>query len=231
MGRRRAASTWVTRSNILQLQADALCRLSSSQFRPLSTVLHRTQPVHLPRTMPSFARMPSIHIRPLTSIVIPLQNAISRLDFSLNPSLSLKRLRHYPLTWHGEGQYLFLGLLALFNLIIAVNPPLFGKLFIVAAYTTGVLVPLTSQFVLPATPIFSWLLLFWSSRWTQAAAHPHIWVSVLPTLESVLYGANISDILTRYTSSTLDILAWMPYGLFHFTFPFITAALIWIFGP
>ncbi|EEB89410.1 hypothetical protein MPER_12493, partial [Moniliophthora perniciosa FA553] len=35
---------------------------------------------------------------------------------------------------------------------------------------------------------------------------------LLPTLEFVPYGANISDILTRYTHPILDILAWLPYG-------------------
>lgn len=161
----------------------------------------------------------------------PLFNAIGRLEFTIDPRLSLKRIRRYPFTWRSDGQYLVLAIMALVNLYFCKSPGIFGKLFILSSYTLGILIPLTSQFVLPATPIFSWLLLFWSGRYTIAAMKPHIWVSVLPTLESVLYGANISDILTRYTNSFLDIVAWVPYGIIHFAFPFVTAALIWIFGP
>lgn len=161
----------------------------------------------------------------------PLYNAIGRLEFTLDPRISFKRVKRYPFTWRSDGQYLFLAVMALTNLYFCESPGLFGKILIVLLYTLGITIPLTSQFVLPATPIFSWLLLFWSGRYTIAAFKPHIWVSVLPTLESVLYGANISDILTRYTNAFFDILAWIPYGVIHFAFPFITAALIWIFGP
>lgn len=58
----------------------------------------------------------------------------------------------------------------------------------------------------------------------------HIWVSILPTLESVLYGANISDILTRYTNPLLDVIAWLPYGVLHFVLPFVTAIFLFVFG-
>ena len=52
-----------------------------------------------------------------------------------------------------------------------------------------------------------------------------------PTLETVLYGANISDILTRFTHPVLDIIAWIPYGVIHFSGPFILAAFLWLFAP
>lgn len=61
-------------------------------------------------------------------------------------------------------------------------------------------------------------------------SHIHIWVSVLPTLESVLYGANISDILTRYTNPVLDLIAWIPYGVLHFVLPFVVGAFLFVFG-
>jgi len=48
-------------------------------------------------------------------------------------------------------------------------------------------------------------------------------------LEYVLYGANISDILTRFTHPILDIIAWFPYGVGHFVFPFVVAAFLWLF--
>ena len=56
-----------------------------------------------------------------------------------------------------------------------------------------------------------------------------IFVSLLPTLESVLYGANISDILTRFTHPSLNIIGWLPYGVGHFTIPFVVvAAFLWL---
>lgn len=180
--------------------------------------------------MPSFATMPSISLPQW--LAGPLFTAINRLEFAFDPRLSIRRLRKHPFTWRNEGQYLALAAMAIANLCYIGSPGVMGKLLIVAAYVTGLLIPLTSQFILPATPIFSWLVLYWSSRYTPEAIKPsHIWVSVLPTLESVLYGANISDILTRVTNPVLDILAWLPYGILHFGGPFVAAALIWIFGP
>ena len=104
------------------------------------------------------------------------------------------------------------------------------KLFLITVYTLGLLLPVTSQFLLPATPIFSWLLLFFSSQFIPVSVRPHIWVSVLPTLESILYGGNISDILTRFTNSTLDVMAWIPYGVVHVAAPFIVSSTLWIKG-
>lgn len=165
-------------------------------------------------------------LNPVVDLLLP---GLSRLELSLAPSLSIKRLRQHHWTWRHDGQYLFLACLACFNLSFI--PSIALSIFLVLAYATLVLVPLTSQFVLPATPVFSWLLLFFSSRYLPVTKRPHIWVTVLPTLESVLYGANISDILTRYTHPFLDILAWLPYGIIHFVSPFVAAAAIFFFGP
>lgn len=109
--------------------------------------------------------------------------------------------------------------------------PFLFKVFLVTVYTLGLLIPFTGQFVLPATPIFTWLVLFYSSQFIPRDYRPHIWVSVLPTLESVLYGANISDILTRFTNPVLDIVAWIPYGVLHFAIPFVVAAFLFVFSP
>ncbi|KAI0919838.1 hypothetical protein AcW1_003013 [Taiwanofungus camphoratus] len=103
------------------------------------------------------------------------------------------------------------------------------KLMIPILWITALLIPLTSQFFLPATPIFIWLLTFYASRFIPVAWRPNISVVLLPTLESVLYGANISDILTRFTHPILDILGWLPYGVIHYVFPFVVAAFVWLF--
>lgn len=103
------------------------------------------------------------------------------------------------------------------------------KLLIPILFAIALLIPLTRQFFIPATPIFAYLLSFYSSRFIPESYRPPISVSLLPTLESVLYGANISDILTRFTHPLLDILAWIPYGVGHFALPFVVAFFIWTF--
>ena len=105
------------------------------------------------------------------------------------------------------------------------------KLGIPILYTIALLVPFTSQFFVPATPVFSWLITYYSSQFTPVAWRPAISVALLPALESVLYGANISDILTRFTHPVLDVIGWLSYGVIHFIGPFIVAALFWLFRP
>ena len=165
----------------------------------------------------------------LQPVVDILRPSVSRLELSLSPSLTIQRLKRYRFTWRHDGHYIFLFLLACINFTYI--PSKLLCLLITIAYSTAVLVPLSSQFVLPATPIFSWLLLFFSAGHIPISIRPHIWVTVLPTLESVLYGANISDLLTRFTHPMLDILAWLPYGVLHFVLPALVAASLFVFGP
>lgn len=120
--------------------------------------------------------------------------------------------------------------MALVSLLVMAHP-FYIKLGLVSIYTLALLLPFTSQFFVPATPIFAWLIVFYSSQFLNKEYRPHIWVSVLPTLESVLYGGNISDLLTRYTNPVLDIVAWIPYGVLHFVLPFVVAAVLFVFGP
>jgi hypothetical protein len=105
------------------------------------------------------------------------------------------------------------------------------KLAIPTLWTTAVLLPITSQFFWPATPVLSWVILFFSARYIPADSRPAIHVALLPALESVLYGANISDLQTRFTHPLLDVIAWLPYGVIHFAFPVVVAILLWLFGP
>ena len=68
-------------------------------------------------------------------------------------------------------------------------------------------------------------------RFIPPEYRPHIWVKVLPALENIFYGANLSNILSAHKYVVLDVLAWIPYGLLHFGGPFFWAGLMFIFGP
>ncbi|KAF9003438.1 hypothetical protein BDQ17DRAFT_1356222, partial [Cyathus striatus] len=159
-------------------------------------------------------------MRTLNTVSSALMAAVGRLDKSLSPADTIRRLQQHKFTL-SDSIYIFHILLASFWLTIMQVPGFPLKLFIPILYAIALLVPLTSQFFLPATPIFAYLLI----------VAPSISVSLLPTLETVLYGANISDILTRVTHPVLDVIAWVPYGVGHYTLPFIMGAFIWLFRP
>jgi membrane-associated phospholipid phosphatase len=67
-------------------------------------------------------------------------------------------------------------------------------------------------------------------RFIAPEYRPHIWVKVLPALENVLYGANLSNILSAHTHAVLDVLAWVPYGLGHFALPAFCSAFMFFFA-
>ena len=58
---------------------------------------------------------------------------------------------------------------------------------------------------------------------------PTIFVSLLPTFECVLYGTNILGEDVGLTHPSLDIIIWHPYGIGHFTIPFVVATFLWLF--
>lgn len=167
--------------------------------------------------------------RALNTVIAALIAAVNRLDKSLDPRDAIIKLQRHRWTYK-DAIYIFHAGNAIFWVCLW-PMALFFKLAIVMLYTTGIIVPLTSQFLLPATPVLAWVITFFSSRFTPVEYRPPISVSLLPTLESVLYGANISDILTRFTHPVLDIIAWLPYGVLHFALPFVVAAFIWLFRP
>ncbi|TRM66719.1 hypothetical protein BD626DRAFT_483620 [Schizophyllum amplum] len=156
--------------------------------------------------------------------------AVGRMDKSLSPSDTVERLRRHKFTL-SDSIYVFHFALAAFWFSIMQFPPAPWKWCIPLLYAIVLIIPFTCQFFLRAIPIFAWILTFYSSRFIPEAWRPSISVSTLPTLESVLYGANISDILTRFTHPLLDIVAWLPYGVIHFIFPFVVAAFAWLFRP
>jgi hypothetical protein len=165
-----------------------------------------------------------------TPLTLALSAGVQRLDFSLNPKVTFAKMRKAKPTVPQMVQMAVLFGVWCYSLWV-IEAAIWFKLFIVTAYTTAALVPLTGQFIWPATPVLSWIILFFSARYIPKSSRPGIHVALLPALESVMYGANISDLQTRFTHPILDVLAWLPYGVLHFTLPFIVAALLWLFGP
>ncbi|WWC89048.1 uncharacterized protein L201_003966 [Kwoniella dendrophila CBS 6074] len=165
----------------------------------------------------------------ITPIWLALISSLQRLDLSTDPKKTLHKLSKHKFTLTNILPLIFMGIMTIHGLYII---PLFLiKLGIPLIYTIAILLPITSQFVWPATPVFCWLLTFFSARYIQSSNRPTIHVALLPALESVLYGANISDLQTRYTNPILDVIAWLPYGVLHFVTPFVVAAILWVFGP
>ena len=167
---------------------------------------------------------------PFLRIWHALRTRVSLLETSLSPYVTLKKLQSHQ--WQRSDLIYVLHIInALFWTALMQVPRFPFKLLIPILWVIALLVPLTSQFFLPATPVFSWLITYYSSRYIPVGWRPAVSVTTLPTLESVLYGGNISDILTRYTHPILDIMAWLSYGVLHFTLPVVVAIFLWLFAP
>lgn len=156
------------------------------------------------------------------------EDDVTRLKSSFNvlDTARLLRTRQWKLL---DLQYLTLAGFIVFCLFITPSAPLI-KTGALVIYSILLLMPITQQFFLPSLPIWTYLLYFFSSRFIPTEYRPHIWVKVLPALENVLYGANLSNILSAHTHPILDLLAWIPYGLGHFALPAICSAVLFLFA-
>lgn len=54
---------------------------------------------------------------------------------------------------------------------------------------------------------------------------------MLPALENIFYGANLSNILSAHKHVVLDVLAWIPYGVTHYGSPIFCSLLIFFMAP
>jgi len=154
----------------------------------------------------------------------------SRLDTSISPASTITKLRSHKLT-NRDLIYVLHVVNAAFWLYVIEGPSFLLKLGIPVLFILGLLIPLTSQLLVPAIPLLAWALTLYASRFLPPARRPTISVTVLPTLETVLYGANISDVLTRFTHPALDVIAWLPYGVLHYSLPIVVTIIIWLLAP
>ncbi|CAH2349998.1 inositol phosphorylceramide synthase [[Candida] railenensis] len=157
-------------------------------------------------------------------------NTLSDLSFETNPKLTINQFLHRSWSYREILHYSFLSSIIFFVFIIF-PANFFLKLLILSAFITCFIIPLTSQFFVHALPIFTWLALFFSAGKIPTSWKPAISVKVLPAMETILYGDNLSNVLATITSTLLDIWAWLPYGLLHFSAPFVVAAFIFVFAP
>ncbi|CCD25224.1 phosphatase PAP2 family protein NDAI_0E04070 [Naumovozyma dairenensis CBS 421] len=155
---------------------------------------------------------------------------LADLDTRWNPKIGIRNLKRWNPKRNDILHYGFLSSVLLF--VFVTNPASFlSKLLFYSFMSLLFLIPITSQFFFNALPVLTWASLYFTSSHFPAANRPPITVKVLPTIETMLYGDNLSDILATSTNNFLDILAWLPYGVFHFGAPVVVAIILFIFGP
>lgn len=188
---------------------------------PFARVLRRLAPVGMPTTVPTST----------APLMLSIYAAFQRLDLSTDPRVTIARIRQHKYTPANTIPLVFLLACGLFDLYMMTAPLIPVKLGIPLLYALVLAFPITNQFFWPSYPILTWVLTFFCARYIPSSIRPGIHVNLLPALESVLYGANISDLQTRYTNQFLDVLAWLPYGVLHFALPVVVALVLWVFGP
>lgn len=157
-------------------------------------------------------------------------NSLADLLFETSPKQTIKVFVSRRWQKREVAHYSFLALMIFFVYIIfPANLAL--KTLILAAFVSCFLVPLTLQFFVHALPIFTWLALFFLAGKIPTAWKPAILVKLLPAMETILYGDNLSNVLAEINTTMLDVLAWLPYGIIHFSAPFVVAAFIFVFAP
>ncbi|KAI9754878.1 MAG: Aureobasidin resistance protein Aur1 [Lichina confinis] len=157
-------------------------------------------------------------------------SSLAVLQTSFSPTLTLRSLRAHRWSYY-DGQYLLLAIVGVFALCVIESPGPLVKTVIATALLTSLTIPVTRQFFLPFLPIASWLVLFYACRFVPSDFRPPIWVRVLPALENIFYGANLSNILSAHQHVFLDVLAWLPYGVMHFGAPFVCSIIIFVVAP
>ncbi|KAL2223255.1 hypothetical protein M432DRAFT_44125 [Thermoascus aurantiacus ATCC 26904] len=157
-------------------------------------------------------------------------SSISALQTSFSPLDTLRSLQAHRWTLY-DFQYLLLMIVGIFSLSVIEVPGPLVKTAVSTLLLISLLLPITRQFFLPFLPIAAWLTFFYSCQFIPSDWRPAIWVRVLPALENILYGANISNILSAHQNVVLDILAWIPYGICHYGAPFVVSIILFVFGP
>lgn len=157
---------------------------------------------------------------------------LTEMETSFNP---ISRLRKLPDTLQNTPKrvilhYSLIILVILFS--IAIMPlTIIWKISIISGLIYINFAPILAQFFNNGLPILGWVFLFFTSKFIPLEMKRPISVKVLPALETMFYGDNLSEILASKTNTFLDVFSWLPYGIIHFSLPFIVAFLIFVFAP
>lgn len=160
----------------------------------------------------------------------PADLSLQRLETSFSFMEGIRRFRAH--RWRKRDlQYCVLLPILLFAFIICSKPPILIRILMAAVYIYLIAAPATSQFFLPFLPTGTYLILFYSCGFINPKYRPPIFVRLLPGLETIFYGGDLSATLAASPNSVCDILAWIPYGLGHFGAPFVVSLIMFLFGP
>lgn len=160
------------------------------------------------------------------------RNQLPALETSFNP---VPNIRNLPKNVQNAGWATILHfslILTVFTFSISImQVPLLAKLVVVLVLVYINFAPVFSQFFTNGLPILAWVFLFFNSKFIPLSMKRPISVKVLPILETVFFGDNLSEILASKTNTFFDVFSWLPYGLIHFALPFVVAFLIFVFAP
>ena len=67
-----------------------------------------------------------------------------------------------------DGQYIFISIIGIFALSVIISPGPIIKTLLASLLITGLVIPITRQFLLPALPVIAWAVLFYSARYFPA---------------------------------------------------------------
>jgi len=80
-----------------------------------------------------------------------------------------------------DGQYIFITIIGIFALSVIISPGPIIKTLLATLLITGLVIPITRQFLLPALPVVTWAVLFYSARY---------YLFLIPVLIIALYQRN-----------------------------------------
>lgn len=66
-----------------------------------------------------------------------------------------------------DGQYIFISIIGIFALSVIISPGPIIKTLLASLLITGLVIPITRQFLLPALPVIAWAVLFYSARYSS----------------------------------------------------------------
>lgn len=160
----------------------------------------------------------------------PSDQSLQKLQSNFSFLEGIRRLRRHQ--WRKRDlQYCLMVPILIYAFIICKKPTLLPRTAMAAILLYLCTAPAFSQFFLNFMPTGTWLILFYVCRYIDPAYRPPIFVRVLPGLETIFYGGDLSETLAASPNTACDVLAWIPYGLVHFGAPFVVSFLIYIFAP